>query len=77
MKLTWKFQGEGGTNQMTILGGGMDTFCNHTIPVYGNAKFSAILSDSKYNSWSLIMWNTLSHPTYEDYFNQNMHDKKY
>ena len=77
MKLHWKFQGEGGTNQMTILGGGMDTFCNHTIPVYGNAKFSAILSDSKYNSRSLIMWNTISQPTYEDFFNQNMHEKKY
>ena len=53
----------------------MDIFCNHTISVYGKAKFSASLSDSKSNCWSLIMWNTQIKP-HEDYFNQNMHDKK-
>ena len=68
MKLNWKFQGKGGPNQITILGGGIDIFCNRTITVYGKAKFSASLSDSKSNYWSLIMWNTQTKP-------QNMHDK--
>ena len=46
MKLNCKFQREGGTNQITILGGEMDIFCNHTITVYGEAKFSATLFES-------------------------------
>ena len=50
--------GAGSTNQITILGGGMDILCNHTITVYGKAKSSAILSDFMSNCWSLIMWNT-------------------
>ena len=77
MKLNWKFQGEGSTNQITILGGGMDIFCKHTITVYGKAKFSASLSDSKSNCW--IESDHVEHinqATCEDYFNQNMHDKK-
>ena len=70
MKLSWKFQGEGGTNQITILGGGMDIFCNHTIAVYGKAKFSASLSESDHVEH-------INQATCEDYFHQNMHDKKY
>jgi len=55
---------------------GMDIFWNHTILVYGNAKFYPILTDSKSNCWSLVMWNTFSQATCEDYFNQNMYDEK-
>jgi len=76
MKLNWKFQGGGVTNQITILAGGMDIFWNHTILVYGNAKFSPILTDSKSNCWSLVTWNTFSRATCEDYFNQNMYDER-
>ena len=68
--------GWGVTNQITILGGGIDNFWNHTIPVYDNTKFSAILLDSKSNYWSLIMWYTFSLATCEDYFNQNVYDEK-
>jgi len=68
--------GGGVTNQITILGGGMDNFWNHTIPVYDNMKFSAILLDSKSNYWSLITWYTFSQATCEDHFNQNVYDEK-
>ena len=73
MKLNWKFQGEGGPNQITILGGGMDIFCNRTITVYGKAKFSASLSDSK--SMESDHVEHVNEATCENYFHQDMHDK--
>ena len=48
----------------------MDIFCNHTITVYGKAKFSASLSESDHVEH-------INQATCEDYFHQNMHDKKY